>query len=230
MYGNSFLDKLDRKFGRYALRNLMTIIVIGTGIVWLLDTLVNLRSGASILPWLYFNKALILKGEVWRVISFVFVPQAYSLFTLAVSLYFYWVIGTALENTWGAFKFDLFYLVGLIGAIVSGFITGYATVEYLHLSLFLAFALLYPDQQLLLFFFLPIKVKWLAIIDLVGLVLLFIFISWVERIALLVALFNVALFFCVSWFRSFRVWNKRRKWKRDATPPKNKDNNYPFDL
>ena len=230
MYGNSFLDKLDRKFGRYALRNLMTVIVIGTALVWLMDTLVYERSGVSIVSWLDFNKVAILKGEVWRVLTFVFVPQTYSLFTLALTLYFYWMIGTALENTWGSFKFDLFYLVGLIGTIVSGFITGYATVDYLHLSLFLAFALLYPDHQLLLFYFLPVKVKWIAIIDVVTLVLLFIFSVWAERIALLVSLFNVALFFFASWLRSFRVWNRRRKWKRDATPPKNKNNDYPFDL
>ena len=230
MYGNSFLDKLDRKFGRYALKNLMTVIVIGTGIVWLLSMLVYSRTGVNIAAWLYFDKAAILKGEVWRVISFVFVPETYNPFTFALSLYFYWLIGNSLENTWGSFKFDLFYLCGVVGAIVSGFITGYATVDYLHLSLFLAFALLYPDHQLLIFFFLPIKVKWLAIIDLVGLVLLFIFSPWVERIALLVALFNVALFFFATWLRSFRVWNRRRKWKKDATPPKNKDNDYPFDL
>ena len=230
MYGNSFLDKLDRKFGRYALKNLMTVIVIGTGIVWLLNMLVYSRTGVNITAWLYFNKAAILKGEVWRIVTFVFVPETYSPFTLVLSLYFYWLIGNSLENAWGSFKFDLFYLCGVIGAIVSGFITGYATVDYLHLSLFLAFALLYPDHQLLLFFFLPIKVKWLAIIDLVGLVLLFIFSPWVERIALLVSLFNVALFFFGTWFRSFRVWNRRRKWKKDATPPKNKDNDYPFDL
>lgn len=230
MYGNSFLDKLDRKFGRYALRNLMTIIVIGTALVWLMDTLVYERSGVSICSWLYFNKAAILDGEVWRVLTFVFVPQTYSLFALALTLYFYWMIGTALENTWGSFKFDLFYFVGLIGTIISGFITGYATMEYVHLSLFLAFALLYPDHQLLLFYFLPVKVKWIAILDLVALVLLFIFSVWAERIALLVSLFNVALFSFSSWFRSFRVWNRRRKWKRDATPPKNKKNDYPFDL
>lgn len=230
MYGNSFLDKLDRKFGRYALKNLMTVIVIGTGIVWLLSMLVYSRTGVNIAAWLYFDKAAILKGEVWRVISFVFVPETYNPFTFALSLYFYWLIGNSLENTWGSFKFDLFYLCGVVGAIVSGFITGYATVDYLHLSLFLAFALLYPDHQLLLFFFLPIKVKWLAFIDLIGLVLLFIFSPWVERIALLVALFNVALFFFATWLRSFRVWNRRRKWKKDATPPKNKDNDYPFDL
>ena len=230
MYGNSLLDKLDRKFGRYALKNLMTIIVAGTAIVWILDTLVYSRTGVSITAWLYFDKDAILNGEVWRVLTFVFLPQTYNPFVLALSLYFYWLIGNTLENEWGSFKFDLFYLCGVVGAIVSGFITGYATVDYLHLSLFLAFALLYPNYTVLLFYFLPIQVKWIAIVDLIGLVLLFIFSFWAERIAMLVALLNVALFFSVRCFHSLRAWQRRRKWKRDATPPKNKNNDYPFDL
>lgn len=230
MYGNSLLDKLDRKFGRYALKNLMTIIVLGTAIVWFLNMIVYSRTGVDITAWLYFNRAAILQGQVWRVLTFVFVPQTHSPIALIITLYFYWMIGTSLENAWGSLPFDLFYFVGLLGTIVAGFITGYATVEYLHLSLFLAFALLFPDYKVLLFYFLPIKVKWLAIIDLVGLVLLFILGAWPERIVLLVALFNVVLFFGGHWLRSLRIWYKRRKWKRDATPPKNKDNNYPFDL
>lgn len=230
MYGNSLLDKLDRKFGRYALKNLMTVIVVGTAIVWLLDTLVYSRTGVSIEAWLYFDRAAILSGEIWRVVLFVFVPDTYSPFVLILSLYFYWLIGNSLENEWGSLKFDLFYLCGVLGAIVSGFITGYATVYYLHLSLFLAFALLYPDYRVLLFYFLPIKVKWLALIDVVGLALLFIFSVWAERLALLFALLNVALFFWSICFHSFRAYRRRRKWKKDATPPKNRDNDYPFEL
>lgn len=228
MYGNSFLDKLDRKFGRYALRNLMTVIVVGTAIVFFLDMIVYSRTGVDITAWLYFDRAAILRGEVWRVVTFVFIPDAWNVFTLAISLYFYWLIGNSLENEWGSFKFDLFYLCGVLGAIVSGFITGYATVYYLHLSLFLAFALLYPDHRVYLFYFLPIKVKWLAILDLIGLVLIFIFSVWIERIALLVALFNIALFFSYGTFMKFRQWRRRRKWQKEARRPNDKD--YPFDL
>lgn len=228
MYGNSWLDKLDRKCGRHALRNLMTIIVIGTGIVWLLDMVVGMRAGVSIIGWLTFNSAAILQGQVWRVITFVFVPETYSLFTLAITLYFYWLIGNSLENEWGSFKFDLFYLGGVLGAVISGFITGYATNYYLNLSLFLAFALLYPDHQVLIFFFLPIKIKYLAILDLVGLVLIFILSGWTQRIALIMALVNVAFFFGHLMFGKIRAAHRRRKWKRQAA--RKDDKNYPFDL
>ena len=117
MYGNTLLDKLNRKLGRYAIRNLMTIIVIGTALVWFFDTTVYRLTSVSITQYLYFNKALILQGEVWRVFTFIFVPGYSSLFSLAISLYFYWLIGNTLESEWGSFKFDLFYLCGVLGAI-----------------------------------------------------------------------------------------------------------------
>ena len=221
------LDKLDRKIGRYALKNLMTIIVILTAVVWLLDMIVAQRTGFWISGYLYFSKELILQGQVWRVITFIFVPETDSLFFLAVSLYFYWLIGNSLENEWGSLRFDVFYLCGVIGAIVSGFITGYATNYYLNLSLFLAFAILYPNYQVLLFFFIPVKMKWLAIIDLVGIVALLIFESWAGRIAIFFALGNIVLFFAHIPIRKMKQAHRRRKWKRET---KRNDNDYPFDL
>ena len=213
---------------RYALRRLMTIIVVGTALVWLLDYIVLMRSDVSIIYYLYFNKELILQGQVWRLITFVFVPNSDSLFFLAISLYFYWLIGNTLEMEWGSFRFDMYYLVGVLGAIGSGFITGYATNEYINMSLFLAFAILNPNHQVLLFFFIPIKMKWLAIIDLIGLVLLFIFGTWWTRIALLVSLINIPLFFGRLVFQKIKNAQRRRKWKRETK--RNNEDNYPFDL
>lgn len=213
---------------RYALRRLMTIIVVGTALVWLLDYIVLMRSDVSIIYYLYFNKELILQGQVWRLITFVFVPNSDSLFFLAISLYFYWLIGNTLEMEWGSFRFDMYYLVGVLGAIGSGFITGYATNEYINMSLFLAFAILNPNHQVLLFFFIPIKMKWLAIIDLIGLVLLFIFGTWWTRIALLVSLINIPLFFGRLVFQKIKNAHRRRKWKRETK--RNNEDNYPFDL
>lgn len=228
MYKQSLLDKLDRKYGRYAIKNLMTIIVFGTLGVWLFDTVVYMRTGVSLSGYLYFDPALILRGQVWRLITFVFVPPSGQTFSLIITLYFYWAIGGGLENEWGAFKFNIFYFCGLLGSIAFGFLTGYATAEYLNMSLFLAFAILYPDHQILLFYFFPVKMKWLALVDLLLLLLLFIFGSWPVRIALLVAFANVALFF---WKRAYyRVKNyfRRRKWKREARRPN--EDEYPFDL
>ena len=225
------LDKLDRKFGRYALRNLMTIIVVITGALWIVETIVWYQTGVSIYAWLYFDKAAILQGQVWRVITFVFIPEWNNLINLIISLYFYWLIGNALEQEWGSLRFDLFYLCGILGAIASGFITGFATNSYLNLSLFLAFALINPDYRILLFFFIPVKVKWLALVDAIGLAIILtlqiINLNWAGCLALVMALVNLALFFFGRLFRSMRMARRRRKWKKEA---RRNENDYPFDL
>ncbi len=219
------LDKLDRKIGKFAPKYLLTIILIGTAIVWLLDYMVYWRTGVWISNYLYFNKAAILQGQVWRLVTFLFVSmEANNIFFLAISLYFYWLIGTALEGAWGTFKFDIFYIFGILCAIGSGFITGYATLEYLNLSLFLAFAILCPDYQVLLFFFIPVKVKWLAIVDLIGIVLILIFVGWAERIAIFVSLFNVALFVIGNVIRRIAAWRRKKKWQQGLCVVEEKDN------
>ena len=215
MYGNSLLDKLERKFGRYALKNLMTIIVFGTALVWLLDVALSQRAGVTLSSYLYFDKGLILRGQVWRVLTFVFVPNEYNIFFLAVSLYFYWLVGSSLERQWGSFKFDIYYLCGTLFSVISGFLTGYATNYYLHLSLFLAFAILYPNFQVLLFFFIPIKMKWLAFLDLVLLGVDMVFGGWIVRIAILVSLLNIPLFFWRNVYESIKRVRRRRKWQKE---------------
>ena len=139
------MNQANRRFGRYAIRNLMTIIVGGMGIVFLVDWVMGPRLGITLSSYLYFDRALILQGEVWRVLTFVFLPPDSSLLFILFALYFYWMIGNSLENEWGSFRFMVYYLCGVLGTILSGFLTGYAVNDYLNLSLFLAFALLYPD-------------------------------------------------------------------------------------
>lgn len=236
MYGNTLLDRLDRKFGRYAIRNLMTIIVFGTVFVWLFNSIVYMRTGVWLEAYLYFDKQAILQGQVWRVLTFIFVPSTDNMLFLAISLYFYWLIGNSLENEWGSFKFDVFYLCGVLGSIVFGLITGFATAEYLNMSLFLAFAILYPNYQVLVFFFIPIKMKWLALIDLVGLILLFVLVGWPGKIALLVAFVNIALFFWRGLYYRIKNAFRRRKWKRQTRKPNRRqtrndsDGDDPFEL
>lgn len=214
----------------------MTIIVFGTVFVWLFNSIVYMRTGVWLEAYLYFDKQAILQGQVWRVLTFIFVPSTDNMLFLAISLYFYWLIGNSLENEWGSFKFDVFYLCGVLGSIVFGLITGFATAEYLNMSLFLAFAILYPNYQVLVFFFIPIKMKWLALIDLVGLILLFVFVGWPGKIALLVAFVNIALFFWRGLYYRIKNAFRRRKWKRQTRKPRNRqtrnmgDGEDPFEL
>ena len=235
------LRKMERKLGRFAIPNLMLIIVIGTALVWLLETIVYQQTGMVIRNWLVFNRQAIFKGEVWRLITFIFLPEDTNLMYLAIGLYLNWLIGDALETEWGSFRFNLFYFSGILGSMLSGLITGFATNYYLNLSLFLAFAILNPNFKLYLFFFLPIKVKWLALLDGVLLLLQFMLPIWQLRIALLMSLVNLILFFGKSVLDKMKNFFRRRKYVREVRQAEreryenneynyNNDDSDPFDL
>ena len=208
-----WLNKLERKYGRYRIENLMNTIVMGMGLVYVLDFLCYHIMQVPLAPLLAFDRAAILHGQVWRLFTFIFLPPSASILWILISLYFYWLLGSQLESHWGSFRFNVFYLCGMLGTILSGFLTGYATNSYLNLSLFLAFALLYPDFEVLVFFILPIKVKYLALLDAVSLVLMFFTASWSGKLALIVSLVNLALFFGGDAIRRYQNAKRRREWR-----------------
>ena len=173
-----WLDRFCYKHPRFGIPNLMLVIVVGNVLVWLMD---QFSYGVSLSALLAFSPYYILHGQIWRIITFVFVPLDSNLFFLAVSLYFYYMIGSVLEREWGTAKFNVFYGLGILLNVVVGFLLyavtaplypshllpllTTASMTYVNLSLFFAFATLYPNMQVLLFFIIPIKIKWLAWID-----------------------------------------------------------------
>ena len=211
----TWIDKLERRFGRYGIPRLMVFL---TGIM-LAVYAADLVLGGQILPMLTFNRSLILQGEIWRVVTFLFLPPSSSPIWILFALYFYVIMGNGLESAWGCFRFNLFYLVGALAAILSGFLTGASVNEYLNLSLFLAFAALYPEHQVLLFFVLPIKIKWLALLDLVYFALALVLGSWSVRAAVLLALVNILLFFGGPLVRNLKqqagYWKTRQNFRRN---------------
>jgi len=107
--------------------------------------------------------SLVMEGEIWRLVSYIFIPPATSIIWIFVILYFYFLVGSGLEQEWGSFRFNVYYLVGVLATSLAAFISGAGTTAlYLNLSLFLAFARIFPDFEILLFFVLPVKVKYLA--------------------------------------------------------------------
>lgn len=147
----------------------MLYIVIGNILVWLVGLM---DTTGTFYSMLYFDPALFCRGQIWRLVTFALVPTASGLLWMVVALYFYYFIGTSLENAWGAGKFTIYYFSGLlltaIYSIVWYLITRQSipvTAHYLNLSLFFAFATLWPEQRVLLFFVIPVKMKWLAWVD-----------------------------------------------------------------
>ena len=200
---NNHLNKLERKFGKFAISNLMLYIVLGMGVIYAAELILsaNPNNTINLYSMLIFSKYHIMQGEVWRILSFVLLPVNSSFILLSIFvLYFYWWMGEALERRWGSFKFNIFYFTGIIGCIIAGFIIGFATNTYLNLSLFLAFAILFPDEEILLFFVLPIKVKWVGLVDAVVIGADFVRGSTSTRIFILLSLANLFLFFGKDMF------------------------------
>lgn len=211
-----WLNNLERKAGRFAIPQLMiglSAIMLGVFLAdWLLPAL-----GLS--GWLYLDMGLVAQGQIWRLITFIFLPPATSPFWILFNLYFYCLIGTALEREWGTFRFNVFYLAGMVFAVIGALFTGYATNMYLNLSLFLAFAMIFPNFEVLVFFFIPVKVKYLAMIDVAFLLLQFIVTGWAGKVAVLMSLLNIALFFGGDFLRNLReqagYWKTRRNFRKN---------------
>ena len=166
------MKDLRRRFERFCFRNrdkgipnLMLFISLGTALV----NLMSLITDSNILYyWLYFDRELILQGQVWRLISYPLTYDAGNLLLTAISLLCYYSLGRAMENVWGTLRFNLFYLSGVVLMDVYSMIFGcQADVYYLNLSLFLSYATMYPDSQFLLFFIIPIKAWTFALLDLI---------------------------------------------------------------
>ena len=164
MNHNPIRFNLERRLRRYSISNLMQYIVIGQGIVfallWIWPSL-----GYRLYSLITLTRTGLMHGQIWRLVTFVFVPPSSSPIFILFALYFYYLIGMGLEHRWGKVKFNLYYLVGMVAAVISALITGYAGNSFLNLSLFFAYAALYPDEEVLLFMILPIKMKYLAALD-----------------------------------------------------------------
>lgn len=213
-----FLERLEARFGRHrGISNLMTIIVLGTSFVYIADLMLpTLMGGASLSSYLMFNRALILQGQVWRLITFIFVPLESHLLLLIISLYFDWIMGQHLQNEWGTLRFTLFYAVGMLAAIISGFLTGYTTSYYLNTSLMLAVAILHPNMPIHLYGIIEVRLKWLALLSLALIVVpLLGGVSWAEAGAVIAALLNLIMFFIDHMIALGRNAYRRYMWKKN---------------
>lgn len=214
MNGKKWIRQLEYKLGRYAVSNLMAVIVGTMALVYVLDYMFIARIGTTFSGYLAFERSAIISGEIWRVFTFALLPPASSVVFIIFSLYFYWMIGSTLESEWGAFRFNLFYLCGIVGTVIGGFIVGYATNFYLNMSLFFAFALLYPEFELMLFFVIPIKIKYLAFADLIIYIYSILVLPLGYKIAALVSLCNVALFFWDDFVSEVNRFRRNREMKK----------------
>ncbi|MDO4566439.1 MAG: hypothetical protein Q4B42_03825 [Oscillospiraceae bacterium] len=223
-----WLYRMEYKYGRWAVQDLMKIIAIGQLAVYLVN---YIFPAFNLISWMSLTRAGLFGGQVWRLFTFLLVPPETSVLFVLISLYFYYFIGSSLERTWGAFMFNAYYFIGALGAVLAALLTGYGTNYYLNMSMFLAFAILYPDFEVLLFFILPVKMKWLAIIDAVIFGYSLIFGTWSTRIAIAASLINLIIFFgprFIQMIKANREYAQTRRRFREQTAEWNRNNRGPY--
>ena len=223
------MKKLRTQFNRFCYKhrdkgipNLMLYISLGAALVYLMSTFAK---NDVLYYWLYFDRSLILQGQVWRLITYPLTYSSTSLLLTAISLLCYYSLGRAIENIWGTLRFNLFYLSGVVLMDIYCMIFGgFADAYYLNLSLFLAYATMYPNASFLLFFIIPVKAWIFALVDLVLVLVGLITYPFPYNLFSVISIANYFLFFGkdvlnvvpVSWRANAQRLFRKRKTKGKA--------------
>lgn len=162
----SQIEKFCYKHPNFGIPNLMKYVAIANIVFWLIGAV-----NPVLANYLVFSPYHILHGQVWRLVTFALIPPGTGVLTF-IAVYFYYWIGSTLEQYWGTPQFNVYFFSGLVLTVLYGFIIYFTTginigvtAEYVYLSMFFSFAAMFPDMQVLLFFVIPIKMKWLALVD-----------------------------------------------------------------
>ena len=237
-----FINSLEKKFGKFAISNISLYLIICYGFGYLIS-----YNNADFLQYLTLNPYLIItKFQIWRVVSWILVPPGLQnpFFTL-IMLYFYYSIGTTLERTWGTFLYNFYLFLGMLFTVVGSFLllgyiyalSGFDSVTmvnsinyinnafnsfstfYINMSIFLAFAMTFPENQVLLMFIIPVKVKWMGMVY--GLMLVYQFIAYgvADRFVIGASLLNFVVFYFLTkkrYHMSPKQIKRRQTFKREV--------------
>jgi hypothetical protein len=228
-----FLNKLEKRLGKYAISGLMRYVIICYIIGYVIEYLMpKLYNYLTLEPYLIFHQ-----GQIWRLVSWVLIPPPTSNIIFAViMIILYYQLGTALERTWGTFRFNLFIFGGIIftiiGALLLFVLVGVNmpvsfgsnfSMYYINMSIFLAFAVCYPNMQIMLYFIIPIKMKWMAIVYAALVAYEFFTSGWGGKVAIIASVLNFLIFFfCTRNYRSIspKEIHRKKSFKRQMQQPK----------
>lgn len=254
------MSRFEKKFGGHAIRNLSLKLVV----LYIIGYIIEFSGRAlpvSILGYMTLDPWAIVHGQVWRLISWLLIPPqsagagAGDLFFVAVMLFFYYSIGTALERVWGDYRYNVFILRGLLLTVVSAFLwMGFILIYYrgtdsavfaqyfasqsvvfstyyINMSIFLGYALTFPDAVVLLMFILPVKVKYLGVLDVLLLGYSFLTSGSAGRFMIAAALLNVLLLYLIrarGWSASPREFSRRQEFRRKVSQAERRSADQPL--
>jgi len=235
-----FMNKLERKFSRYAVSNLTLYLIMGYVVGYVLG-----RVSPSMLGMLTLDPYLIFHGQVWRLVSWVLVPPSMdNILFYVIMMLLYYNLGMSLENTWGTFRYNVYIFGGILYTVIGALVTwvvlalmygkplqqlmgqyvgASVSTYYICMSIFLAFATCYPNMQVMLYFIIPIRIKWLAIVYVVLIGYDLIQNSWPGRIVIVMSMLNFLIFFLSTrdFYRySPREVKRKQVYRRAVNQPK----------
>jgi hypothetical protein len=204
----SLLDQLERRFQHLSVPNITLYLLLGQIFCYL-----GWMPSPGLLEAISLIADKVLAGEVWRLFTFIFIPPASSPIFILFAWYLFYLMGTALEEHWGTFRYNIFLMVAYLATILASLITPSATLtnQFIGGSIFLAFAYLFPNFELYLFFILPVKIKWFALLTWLIYGLVFIAGGAPIRLTVLASVFNFLLFFGRDIVRNIRLGERRMR-------------------
>ncbi len=227
----SILSRLDAKFGRYAVPNLTVILIIGQVLMYVAQQLNHGPQAFDMLERIRMYPDRVLAGEYWRIITFLFDPPTSMLLFAVFFWYMLYLMGTTLEVTWGTFRYNVYLLIGYVASIAFAFGTYFAvgglggmpaSSGFLYGSVFLAFARFFPDFTLYIFFVLPIKIRWIAMLQWIGYAYWFLIGPWMMKAMVVASVANYLLFFGRDIWQSMKQGHRRMRYQARAlqAPPR----------
>lgn len=227
---DKFLDKLERKFGKYAVNNLTKYLMVCYIVGFIVEIFVP-----NLLLYFTLEPGLILRGQIWRLVSWIVIPPSSGAIFFLFMILLYHSLGNTLEQMWGAFRYNLYIFSAILFIVIGAFIVyiltggvtgfgGYFSTYYINLSIFLACASMMPDLQLYLYGILPVKMKWLAYLDIAMLAIDMVGGGTVTRVSIIASLLNFILFFLGS--RNVHKYSpkqvaRRQKFQKEVKRPQN---------
>jgi len=202
----NLLDKLERKLGFLALPNLTVILIAGQTFFYLMGLTGKAGPGDIMLV-----ADRVMAGEYWRLLTFLFAPPMTNPLFALFAWYIFYLMGSALEQHWGDFRYNLFLFIAYLMTVAVSFIVPYSPISnsYIGGSVFLAFAFLFPDFEIMLFFILPVRIWWLALITWLGYGFNIIFGSMPVRLMVLASITNFLLFFARDIITNLKYGRKK---------------------
>lgn len=232
----NLLNKAERRFGKYSIQGLMKYIIA----ISIAGAVIGIINSDIYYYYLSLDFYAIAHGQIWRLVTFLLYPELTGVNPIDILIFglmswVYYSIGTSLERTWGAFRFNLYYLSGIVLSVVAALIIQLTLgvvwpigFTYINQALFLAFAFLFPNTTFLLFYIIPVKAKWLGIfyaavtaLDVFQLLTSNTKGGFVWGVAIIISMLNFIIFFVSSHSNgkpSYKTYKRRAEFRKEASP------------